>query len=360
MTNLCKSILFFVCLTIIISRCSEIYDPQLDIPENILVVEARMTDDTGTYFVKLSLTSPFNRSTARNPVSGAKVWVTDTKNGSIDHYTETYEGYYSFTPNSNETGATGHSYKLHIETSEGDIFESSPEVMCSPSVVDSVYGVKKSRADLIESPDGGSMIFKNRYYLDIISDIHSNKDSIPRVRFETGWIYEMIDYHRDVTGGPPAPPTYSWSYIHDGSINISDEAQNYILKEQYSGSLLLDNLHGLYVNQNLHYIILIMNCYYLNKDSFDFYTDAEKQLSADNALFDPIASQLEGNIFCLNNAGKHAAGLFDVASHKAAAFFVNPNWANSRATIRQEQNFHSLPANREGSTEGTPPEWWFD
>lgn len=360
MTKQLKSILIFICLSVIILKCSEIYDPLLDIPEDILVVEARMTDDSGTYFVKLSLTSPFNRSTVTNPVSGAKVWVRDNNDGSIDHYTETSSGQYSFSPDSDGTGVPGHSYVLHIETSEGDLFESIPEVMSSPSQIDSVYGIKKSRAELIESPDGGSLIYKNRSYLDIISDIQSNTDSIPRVRFEPGWIYEMIDYHRDVTGGPPLPPTFSWSYIQEVSINISDAAQNNILKEQKSGSLLLDYLPGFYKDQNLQYIILITDYYYLNEDSYNFYIGIEKQLSADNALFDPIAAQIEGNIHCLNNSGKYVAGLFDVASHQLAAFFVNPNSSGSPATIRQIQNLHGLPSTNEGKTEGIPPEWWFD
>jgi hypothetical protein len=360
MTKQPQSILFFICLSVIALRCSEIYDPQLDNAEDILVVEARMTDDTGTYYVKLSLTSPFNRSTATNPVSGVNVWVRDNNDGSIDHYTETGSGQYTFKPDTNETGDPGHSYVLHIETSEGDIFESFPEVMSSPSQIDSVYGIKKTRAELTESPDGSSPKYKNRSYLDIISDIQSNTDSIPRVRFEPGWIYEMIDYHREVTGGPPVPPTFSWSYTQEASINITDAAQNYVLKEQKAGSLLLDNLPGFYEDQNLQYIVLIMDFYNLNEDSYNFYNGVKKQLSADNALFDPIASQIEGNIYNVNNSGRQVAGLFDVASHKVAAFFVNPNGAGSTATIREVQNFHSLPSTSEGKTEGIPPEWWFD
>jgi len=360
MKNKRITLLIVLCLTIIVIGCRQIYDPHLDNTDDILVVEAHITNDLETYFVKLSLTSPFNSSAISNPVSGAKVWVIDNKNSNIHLYSETSNGHYIFTPNSDETGAIGHSYTLHIETSEGNIYESSPEVMSSPAHVDSVYGIRKIKAELIESPDNGSSLYENRTYIDIISDIQSNIDSVPKVRFESDWIFEMINYHRDVTGGPPVPPTYSWTYSKDSTLRISEATKNYILKGQYSGSLLTDNLAGLYENQNLQNIILVMNYYYLNDDSYSNYNDMTEQLTANDALFDPISKQIKGNIKCLNNPEKPVAGLFDVAYHVIKVFFVNPNSQNRPPTIIKTGSFYGLPANTEGHTEGIPPEWWFD
>lgn len=353
--------LFIVLFLMIVAiRCSQIYDPRLDNTVNILVVEAHMTNVPEPYYVKLSLTSLFNSSSLSNPVSGANVWVIDNNNSSKYTYSETGTGHYSFTPNQNETGAFGHSYTLHIETSDGNIYESSPEVMSSPAHVDSVYGIRKTKTELVESPEGGSSLYENRNYIDIISDIQSNKDSVPKVRFESDWIFEMINYHRDVTGGPPVPPTYSWTYTRDSSLYISESTKSYILKEQYSGSLLTDNLAALYENQFLQYIILVMNYYYLNDDSYSFYTDMTEQLSANDALFDPISKQINGNIRCINNPEKTAAGLFDVSSHETEVFFVNPNSQNNPPTIKKTGSFNGLPTKTAGKTEGLPPDWWYD
>jgi hypothetical protein len=360
MKNKYKQLLIVLSLTIIANGCSQIYDPHLENTDDILVVEGHLTNCLETYSVKLSLTSSFNSSIISNPVSGAKVWVLDNKDRSIFLYSETSPGNYIYDPELEvKTGNIGHIYTLHIETSDGNIYESSPEMMSPPAHVDSIYGIKKNKAELIESPDGGSLLYENRTYIDIISDIQGYNDSIPKVRFKPGWIYEMINYHRDVIGGPPPPPTYTWKYTIDSSLCISEATNTDMLNEQYSGSLLTDNLSGLYEKQNLQYIILVMNFYYLNNDSYSIFNDMKEQLSANDALFDPISQVIKANIKCLNNPEKPVAGLFDVASHEVKVYFVTPN-LNSPPVIKQAGSFHEIPSEAEGITEGVPPSWWFD
>lgn len=345
---------------IIETRCSEIYDPQLDIPADILVVEAHMTDKPETYYVKLSSTTPFNSLKESTPVSGAKIWVTDNKDNSIQMYSETGRGYYSYNPGTNNIAVSGDSYTLHIETSDGNIYESSPEEISSSVVVDSVYGIRKNRTELIQSPDGGSSIPTINSYIDIIADIQTGTNSTPKVRFAPDWIFEMIDYHRDIIGGPPVPPTFSWSYLENNSLYISDLTDNNILTEQYAGSLLVNNLAYFYAKQNLSYIVVVLNFYCLNNDSYSFYNEMKKQLSADDALFDPVEEQVTGNIKCISNPDKQVTGLFDVASHQINAFLVNPNSGNRPPALKPAEILHGLPDETNGKTEGIPPDWWFE
>jgi hypothetical protein len=352
-------LLIILCLVIITSGCSQIYDPSLESQDDILVVEAHMTDNIETYSVTLSLTSPFNSSIENNPVSGAKIRVIDENNGSKYNYSETSEGFYLYNPNSADKGVIGHSYTLYIETAEGDIYCSTPQAMNSPVYIDSLYGIRKIKTEMFKSPDDGSVLYKNKTYIDIITDIRTGMDSTPRVRFEANWIFEMIDYHRDVTGGPPVPPTYSWKYSKDLSFTISESSKNNLLKEQNAGSILVDNLAGLYEKQHLEFIVLVLNYFSLNNDSYNFLNDMKKQLSGDDVLFDPMSLQIKGNMKCLNNPEKQVKGLFDVASHRIDVFFVNPNNVNSPPTIIRAGVFRGLPARSEGKTEGIPPYWWF-
>jgi hypothetical protein len=353
-------VIIALCLILIFSGCSRIYDPVLENTKDVFVVEALMTDDLETYSVKLSLTSPFNSSALRIPVSGARVWVIDNSNRSFHLYSETGNGYYTYTPIAGTTGVVGHPYTLHIETSEGDNYESSPEVMPSHSLVDSVYVIRKEKTELIESSGDGSVLYGIKNYVDVISDIRNISLSTPRVRFEPNWIFEMIDRHTEVIGGPPPPPTYRWIYTRNNLLSISDDINSQILKEQYAGSLLVDNFPGLYEEQHLVYLLLVMNYYYLTDDSYRFHYDMKKQLSADDALFDPISIQIEGNIKCLNDPERPVIGMFDVTSHEIALFFVNPNNKNSPPTIKPVGNLHGLPTEAEGNTEGTPPYWWLE
>ena len=348
------------CLIIFLSGCSQIYDPQLENQNEILVVEAHMSDFQETYFVKLSLTTRFNSSQISNPVSGARVWVTDDNNRSIYLYSETDKGYYSFSPSMNEIGMNRHSYSLHINTASGDMYESSSEMMDYPFLIDSVYGIKKTRTELVKSPDDGSVFPEKRTYIDIITNIHSDFNSALKMRFNPAWIFEMIDYHRDVTGGPPVPPTYSWTYTANNSLAVSAAADNNILTEQYAGSLLIDNLTSPNANQNLFSIVIVMNYYSLNDNSYNFYREMEEQLSSDDALFDPIAQQIEGNMKCVNKPEKHAVGLFEVASHEMQVFLVSPGNENSQPVFKKANSFYGLPGEPKGQTEGVPPYWWFE
>ena len=348
------------CLIIFSPGCSKIYDPKLEAQDDILVIEAHMSDAPEIYFVKLSLTTRFNSAMTSNQVSGARVWVTDDNNRSIYLYSETGNGYYSFYPATGETGVAGHSYSLHIKTASGDEYESSTQIMVSPVQVDSVYGITRSRTELVKSPDGSSESYVKRTYIDILTDIHSNINSTPKVRFDPGWIFEMIDYHRDVTGGPPVPPTYSWTYTENNSLAVSETADINILPEQYAGSLLIDNLVAVNADKNLVYVIMVMNYHSLGDDSFNFYTEMNKQLSSDDALFDPITQQIGGNMKCVNKPEKQVAGLFEVASHKRVAFFVNSISKNRQPVFKKVLNFHGLPGEPNGQTEGNPPVWWLE
>jgi hypothetical protein len=355
-----KLLIILLCLIIGALRCSQIYDPRLETQGDILAVEAHMTDEQETYFVKLSLTTRFNSASKSNPVSDASVWVTDNNSKSIYLYSETVKGNYSFTPAADEIGIIGHFYTLHIRTADGAEYESASEMMTPQVQVDKVYGIKKIKTELFQSPEGGEATSVKKAYIDIITDIHSDKDSILRVRFDPGWIFEMIDYHRDIIGGPPVPPTYSWTYTKNNSLTINEASDNNILKEQYAGSLPIDNLSAQYGKRNLVSIILVLNYFSLNKNSFRFYNDMNKQLSSEDALFDPIAQQIEGNIRCVNNTETQVTGLFEVASHNIAVFLVNPNNENSPPTLKKVQNFPGLPTESSGKTEGIPPSWWLE
>jgi hypothetical protein len=357
--HLIRSFIAF-CLIIFSSGCSKIYDPQLEVQNDILVVEAHMSDALEKYIVELSLTTRFNSSGINNPVSGARVWVTDDNNRSLYLYSETRQGQYSFSPSAGEVGITGHTYSLHIKTANGDDYESSPQVMVSPVLVDSVYGIKRSRTELLKSPDGSSEFNVKKTYIDIITDIHCNINSTPKVRFDPDWIFEMIDYHRDIIGGPPVPTTFSWTYTENNSLAISKATVINILPEQYSGSLLIDNLTGLNADKNLVNVIMVMNYFSLSDDSYRFYNEMNKQLSSNDALFDPITQQIEGNMKCVNKPEKQVAGLFEVASHKRVVFIVNSISENSQPVFKKVTSFHALPDETNGQTEGIPPYWWFE
>ena len=61
----------------------------------------------------------------------------------------------------------------------------------------------------------------------------------------------------------------------------------------------------------------------MNENSFKFYQDANSQLAASGKIFDPVASQLSGNMKCINNPSKIVLGLFEVSSVSKNAYVID-------------------------------------
>jgi hypothetical protein len=336
------------------TACREIYEPVLENGEHILIIEALMTDAVEEYFVKLSYTSPFNSPDTGNPLSGASVWVTDYSDNSIQTYTESKAGYYSFLPDLTSKGINGHTYTLHIKTPEGELYESSPEMLNAPVRVDSVYGFIKNRVVLTATSDNGSVSYQTQPYIDIAADIRTISTS--NVRLKSDWLFEMIDHHDEVLGQPP-PPTYRWTFYKDSPICLSDVTGSQIKKNQFAGSLLIGYLRLLYSKYHLNYVILSMNFYNLNDDSFIAYSAMQDQLEANDALFDPVATQIGSNISCITNPEKTVIGLFEASSHIQVLYFVSQSGQNAPYIVSARLP-HILPPTDEGVSEGIPPDWW--
>lgn len=338
------------------TACRQIYEPVLENSEKLLVVEALVTDVREEYFVKLSFTSLFNSPEIENPLSGASVWVKDESDNSIQSYIESKAGYYSFMPDSTSKGIIGHTYTLHFKTPDGELYESSTATLKEPAGVNSVYGLIKDRVVLTASADDGSVLYRTQPYIDIVADIPSQTSQPCRVRLKSDWLFEMTDTHDEVLG-PPPPPTYSWIFYRDSPICLSDVTGNQVKNEQFAGSLLIGYLRLLYTKFHLTYVILSVNFYNLNDDSYDVYTSMKEQLDANNALFDPISPQIGGNISCISNPDKTVIGLFEVSSHVQLLYFVSQYGLNA-PFIDPARLPHVLPSADEGVSEGIPPDWW--
>jgi hypothetical protein len=60
----------------------------------------------------------------------------------------------------------------------------------------------------------------------------------------------------------------------------------------------------------------------MNRESYRFYKSANAQLEITGKIFDPIASQLLGNMKCINHPEKKVLGLFEASSVVKRAYLV--------------------------------------
>jgi len=82
--------------------------------------------------------------------------------------------------------------------------------------------------------------------------------------------------------------------------------------------------YGLYPDHPIVYFFYYLRIeqYTLNRDSYNFYKNANSQLAANGKIFDPVTAQLYGNLKCINNSSKIVLGLFEVSSVTKSAALV--------------------------------------
>jgi hypothetical protein len=342
----------------LLTCCKQIYTPDINSEFNALVVDGLITNSSGPYYVKLSQSVPYDSASARLPVSGASVSVTDDDKNSYPFY-ETGNGVYN--SDISFKGIPGKSYTLHIKTQEGDVYESSAQQLPMEPSLDSIHGFSAPKEILIETPGNGSAI---QYINGINVLLDLNKQGIgmfPMCRFKSSLFLEYV--YVETTPPPFSMPRtfYFWN-------NFSLDDMENITGSKYSSnstSILNQSLCFMPTSKNhynvgdtcfiFHYI-LFFNEYNLNNETYNYYKGINEQLLSDGKLFDPIASQLNGNIKCINNSRKVALGLFEASSVQTVTYIVQPP-AKDNITLFTKIN-NLITNTGSGVTINVPPYFW--
>jgi len=325
MSHLKNSCLFVLMMCTLIG-CTEIYSPTIDSKTEALVVEGLITDTTGPFNINLSkavLYSSDSVSTS-NTVLGANLTVTDNEN----HTFQLIEaGNGNYTLPSTFKGKTGNSYILHIETKDGNIYESNPQKLMPPQTYDSIRGLFTSNGFIgwnnqLENVNGGEI------FVDLFKNVPKG-DSIPLCRFKPN---VTIQYEYNVL----VKDTTNWNWVYNdwqtfqlnSNENITEDistSNSDVIKNHSIGVVPIDmSSYGLYPDHPIVYFFYYLRIeqYTLNRDSYNFYKNANSQLAANGKIFDPVTAQLYGNLKCINNSSKIVLGLFEVSSVTKSAALV--------------------------------------
>jgi hypothetical protein len=232
----------------------------------------------------------------------------------------------------------GNSYKLHIETTDGNIYESNVETLLPPQTYDSIRGYYASQnymdADKnYNSTDGADI------RVDLFTSVSKNVTP-PLCRFNTN-VTVQYTYEEAVTD------TTTWHWFYFGwrvfnvnvNENITDErsVSTSTAIKNHSLGFMPFGISGYGIGMPpatiVRYYYVRLNQFTINSDSYNFYKEANTQLASSGKLFDPVTSQLYGNMKCINNPSKIVLGLFDVSSVTHAAFIINPMSSNGKVTL---------------------------
>lgn len=340
-----RSIKYYVTLlSIILIACEEEYHANIEKSESFLVVEARIFAEKSKNYIRLTESRDFNEEETFAPVTDALVTLIDSKAR-------------NYSLQQSEKGIFAVPFQLKKELQykvavqyKGDTFESEYESVPDTPNVDSIYGlseVKTVEADGENNIDNFDKIGGLQLYMD------KSGATTPYYLFTSKFVQQyFIQEDRDDI------QMFCWRTIYpDGIFNIAGPPDN-----SNSRNILK---HPLYFIENSpqlpngHYFmgwIVILYQHAVSENTYNYYSDLNKQLSSDGKLFDPMYIQARSNIKCLNNPQKFVAGNFEILSAKEYRFFIRYLGGIPSHIVKPIPYFYTI--SERDTIVGAPPDFW--
>lgn len=297
-------------LVLLFSNCIQEFDPPSQGYENLLVVEAFLSDGDEAFEVKLSRSTPID-TTAFIPESGATVRLSDDFGEEYALAESIHPGIYVY--NGSINGQIGKSYQLHIQTRNGNIYESSSVTMRETPEIDSVSFKYEERS---YAGNKGIQIYINTHD-------PANSTWYYRWEWDESWIFRT--------------PYDSYLYWENGEIKLRDERINICWKFSGSTSIELSTSKNLtedrISNYPLFYITnetdrlkvkysVNVKQYALSEESYNYWSELQKATESLGTLFDPQPSIVQGNIYNINDDRELVLGYFDASSVREERIFI--------------------------------------
>jgi len=348
-----KELIHLVLFVFILTSCEEYYNPAIDVVPAILVVDAQISNDSQHSYVKLSITSDFYNRTPTDWVTGANVKLIEGGNHIIQGYEQT-TGYFTFA----ELPVTGNRYYIRI-TYNGDIYESNSVTMPPLPAIDSLY-TKPALIQGYQLNINGAPFLVETPGREICIDAPIT-NALQYYRFSDRAILQWV-YNPPSSHGPPPPTWFGWKSIHDNGLFNLAGPKNFRISAKVRQhpliSLGYDGRAYLYSDEIPAGWILIIDQYGITKESYDFHVKMNQQFSAEGNLFDPVQTQIYGNIHCVTDSEKLVLGFFDLNSYRQHRYFlILGNGPDNQVVQRQVDRYLEIPEDGYYQ-DGTRPDFW--
>lgn len=352
-----KPVLIIVVISFsMLGSCYKPYDAGLDENKKILVVNGLITNEDVSYRVQLSYALPFDSSGTSQPAYATNVHVTD-ESGNYYAFHELGNGYYA-SDSLQFTGQPGSTYTLHINTVDGDIYQSDPQRLFPFEYPDRVY----TEFDYQETLSKISGLKVLTHGANILTDIRNESDTMPRYRFTTNLVTEYI-----FVLCPPGSECdfyYCWQ-TENANANVNLTGGEYSINaasvNKHAVGFIDDDLYCYSMIYFKPYMIsariIYLNQYTLSNEAYLYYKNIDELLRSDGKLFDPIATQINGNIKCLNHPENKVFGFFEVSSVSNTSYKVDfRNLVNGQPSLTMVP--YILPPEPKGVWINKVPPFW--
>jgi len=215
--------------------CYKPYDTNTDSEKKTLVINGLITNQKASYRIHLSYVVPFDSSGNGRPAYASNVHVTDEQ-GNYFPFHESGNGYYS-SDSLQFTGNPGSTYTLHINTVDGERYQSDPQLLYPCVYPDSVYAEFDYQETL--SKITGMIILSHG--ANILTDIRNESDNLPRFRFTTNIVTQYV-----FVVCIPCTFYYCWQ-TENANPNVNLTSGEYATNSASEKNMLLDLLMIIYM-----------------------------------------------------------------------------------------------------------------
>lgn len=280
---------------LILQGCREVYYPEIDKYENILVVDGLITDREGPHTVKLSRSFAFDE-TFPDPESGAVVVLFDEEANEY-LFSEVQPGIYR--SDASLKGKVGSSYMLFVSTADEEEYESEWVELRGVPEIDSIT----YRYDERESTDPNEPIRG----VQVKINTHDPQDQTRYYRWEWSETWEILT---PIRSSIYPDENRCWKSASSSSIAIGTS-------EHLTKDILVDYpLYFVSADNNklkIKYSSEIYQ-YSLSREAYSYWKNLQDITQNTGSLFDPTPAMVVGNIHNLNNQGSPVLGIFQASA----------------------------------------------
>jgi hypothetical protein len=309
--------LFFILLCFTISSCTEQYAFKTSTYENILVVQANITNEYKKQEIKISRSYRFEES-GPTTEEGATVYVTDNDNNTYSFSLEKISGLY--VSNNEFQAIPGKTYQLNITTKEGKSYSSSvqsltpvSEIQVEPKI-ETIKGEKGVQIVVSSyDPDAKSKFYRYEYdetYKIIAPDWKPEK--LILAPFTTNGYPDFLVVPREGESRICYTTKKSDNLILMNTVGLSEDRINLPIRFIDIKNPILNERYSIIVRQ-----------YVQNLESYTYYKTL-KSLSTSESIFSQVQPGFNyGNLKSNDDPSEKIIGFFEVSSISSKRIFFN-------------------------------------
>ncbi len=296
--------LYALIFSVIFSSCVDPFDPQVkNIPESFLVVDG-FINSQGVTTIKLSRTVNLSADSVAPPERQATMYI-EAEAGSPFYLTEQDAGTYT---SGNLSLDLTKKYRLHIKLISGKEYISDFTSVKITPPIDNINWQAK---------DNGLQIYVN-------SHDATNSTQYYRWQYEETWeytaaYYAALEYTSAGIKSRNENIYLCWNTQPSNAIRIANTVR---LNQDVIADYNLVTIPTTSAKLGRRYSILVKQ-YALSPEEYLYYETLQKNTENIGSLFDPLPTQLTGNIHAVTDASEPVIGFVGTYSETTKRLFVN-------------------------------------